>query len=265
MRLMKKAVEIGNGAAVYVPKEYSGKNIIVILPEGIEEIKNRVLNRLIEFMPNILGVYLFGSYARGEQVDESDIDILVITKEKDDNIKKSLNDIDLRVVPIDTIKKTIKNFPLLIVPIIRESNVLLNPILLEELNNISINFKRFKWNFEDINRIIKIIKKFVELDDKNISSSHIYSLIMRIRVCFLIECLLKNKKFSNSSVNNLLESYKLNQQEINNFFRIYRAVRDNKEYNVKVNKEEIIKLIEILEDYSTKIEHETKKKTEKRN
>ena len=41
MRLVKKAVDIGNGAAVYVPKEYSGREIILLLPEGIQEIKQR--------------------------------------------------------------------------------------------------------------------------------------------------------------------------------------------------------------------------------
>ena len=83
MRLIKKAVEIGNGAAVYVPKEYLGKEIVITLQESVQEIKKRVLTSLIEFMPNILGVYLYGSYARNEQTLDSDIDILVITKEKD--------------------------------------------------------------------------------------------------------------------------------------------------------------------------------------
>ena len=56
---------MGNGAAVYIPKEYSGREIVIILPEGIDEIKRRVLTNLIEFMPNIIGVYIYGSYARG--------------------------------------------------------------------------------------------------------------------------------------------------------------------------------------------------------
>ena len=87
MKILKEVVSIGNGAAVYVPKEYSGREVLITLPEGIDEIKNRILRSLIEWMPNIIGVYLFGSYARKEEDMLSDIDILVVTQEKNEQIK----------------------------------------------------------------------------------------------------------------------------------------------------------------------------------
>src|SRR3989344_696043 len=101
MRLLKQVVEIGNGAAVYVPKEYIGKEVVITLPENLEDIKKRILTSLIDYMPNILGVYLYGSYAREEQEKNSDIDILIITKDKDEQIKNILKDIDVRVVQLN--------------------------------------------------------------------------------------------------------------------------------------------------------------------
>ena len=264
MRIVKKVIEIGNGAAVYVPKEYSGKEVIVVLPEGIHEIKKRILSSLIEFMPNIIGVYLYGSYARHEQTTNSDIDILIITKEKDENIKNTLEDIDLRVVPIQAIKKSIKNYPLLIMPILKESITLLNPLLLEVLRNSKIDIKKFKWNFDDVKRIIKIIEKFIEIDDKDISPSHIYSLIMRLRVCYLIECLLKNKKFTNNAIEKLLLNYGLKKEVIDRFFYVYRTIRENEEPKIKVEKDEILDLINFIKYYSERIENEAKKKAKKR-
>ena len=117
MKIIKQAVEIGNGAAVYVPKEYKGKNVTIILPDGIYDIKKRILSELIDYMDNILGVYLYGSYARGEHTKESDIDILIIVKDKDENIKKILKNefsLDARIATLDSIKKSLKDIPLLI-------------------------------------------------------------------------------------------------------------------------------------------------------
>jgi|SRR3989339_170546 len=265
MRIIKQVVEIGNGAAVYVPREYSGREVIVILPEGINELKKRILTSLIDYMDNILGVYLYGSYARGEQGKNSDVDILVITHEKDEDIKNILKEFDARIVSIEEIKKAINETPLLIMPILLEAKPLINPLLLEELKSHKINFKKFKWHFDDIRRTIGIIEEFIELDDKDIASSHIYSLVMRIRGCYLIECLLKNKKFNNEGVISVLLNYGLDKREINLFFDIYRKIRDDENERNKIDKDKILKLINILKEYSKEVEDETKKEIEKRN
>ncbi|MEK6871545.1 MAG: nucleotidyltransferase domain-containing protein [Nanoarchaeota archaeon] len=265
MRIIKKAIEIGNGAAVYIPKEYSGKEIVILLPDGIKEIKNEILQKLIPYMNNIVGVYLYGSYARDEQTLDSDTDVLVITKDKDDDIKKDLQDIDVRVISLENVKKSIKEYPLLIIPILKEAIVLLNPILLEELQTNKIDFRKLKWSFDDIKRIIKIIEEFIKIDENNIAPSHVYSLLMRIRGCYVMECLLKNKKYSNQGVKKRLEEYGLEGRLISTFFEIYRKIREEEQVKIKVNKEEITRLINILKQYSKKIEHETAKKTRKGN
>lgn len=265
MKIAKKVVEIGNGAAVYVPKEYSGREVVVVIPEGIEEIKKRVLTGLVGFMSNIAGVYLYGSYARNEQEADSDVDVLVITKEKDGKIKEVFKDIDLRTVSLNGVIRSIKDYPLLIMPIFKEAIVMLNPFLLEELKNYKIDIKKFKWSFEEIKRTIKIIENFIELDEEEISPSHIYSLIMRIRVCCLAECLLKNKKFTNNSIRELLLEQGFKKETIDRFFCIYRRIRENEILNIKIRNEEILRLIEFVKDYLKKIENETKKKIGKRN
>ena len=265
MRLIKKAVEIGNGAAVYVPKEYLGMEIVVTLPDSVKDLKKRILTQLIEFMPNILGVYLYGSYARNEQERWSDVDILVVTKGKDANVKNALGDIDARIVPLNELKKTIQNYPVLIMPILNEAQVLLNPVLLDELKNSKIDFRKFNWNFEEIKGIVKIVEGFIELDDKNIPSSLMYSLMMRIRVCYLAECLLENKPFSNKGVRKLLLNYGLKEKDAGRFFYIYRLVREDEAPKINVKKEEVLGLLKILNKYVKKIEDETKKKISKGN
>ncbi len=264
MKIIKKAVEIGNGAAVYVPKEWSGKQVVVVFSEGIEEIRRRVLNSLIEFMPNIIGVYLYGSYARNEQENDSDIDILVITQEKDERIKYALKDLDVRVVAFKNIPQAIHEYPLFITPIIREAVVFLNPVLLEELKSISRTVGKLRWHLDEAQRTIKIVESFIAIDEKNISPSHIYSLLMRIRICYLIECMTRNIVYTNEGVRRLLMNAGFRKEQVQRWFSWYKTVREGQEIRTHVKKEEIQALIQFLKKYITTIEHEAKKTAKKR-
>ncbi|PIN90336.1 hypothetical protein COU57_03775 [Candidatus Pacearchaeota archaeon CG10_big_fil_rev_8_21_14_0_10_32_14] len=222
---------------------------------------------LIQFMPNVMGIYLYGSYARGEETKSSDIDILIIVEEKDEKIKKVMEEeysLDVRIVTLNSLKKSLTTLPLLILPVLKESKVWLNPLLLEELKKHKVDFNKFKWNFDEIKRTIKIIEGFINLDDE-MSSSHIYSLMMRVRLCYIIECLLKEKNFSNAGVKNLLIKNGFESQIVDRFFKIYRGVREENESDERVTKEEIVKLLYFLKGYSHIQENESKKKNKKRN
>jgi predicted nucleotidyltransferase len=267
MKLIKKAVGIGNGAAVYVPKEYKGKQVLVVLPEGKKELKKRILNELVEYGENILGVYIFGSYARGEQVVDSDVDVLVIMKDGEEKkgVKNALEEFDARVFSLEDLKENIKRFPLFIMPILLEAEVVFNPLLLEELKQSNIDFSRFKWHFGDSRRIIKIIKKFIDLDGEGISVSHIYSLVLRLRACYMIECLLRNKRHSNSGLRERLLSFGFSDGDVKWMLGVYRDVRDDRDVVGNVQREKIEKFIGVLERYLKKVENETKKKIGKGN
>lgn len=260
MRMVKQVVEIGNGAAVYVPKEYSGREVVVIFPEEIEDIQKRVLNKLMDFMSNVIGVYVYGSYARGEENENSDIDILIVINEKDERINAVLEDMDARVMTLESIKQSIVKFPGLIMPILNEAKTILNPLLLGELKNSKINYKNFKWNFEDTKRAIKIVEDFIKLDEKNISASHIYSLIMRLRVLNMLEGLIKKRNFSNQKIFEMLKKNNFSDVEIERFFEIYRKIRNDEKVKGKIEKEEILKLICLLKGYLKEVENEAKKK-----
>jgi predicted nucleotidyltransferase len=268
MRLVKTAVNMGNGAAIYIPKEYEGREIVVVLPEGIEEVKRRIISKLIPYMKNIVGVYLFGSYARGENKAGSDIDILIITKEKAGSDIRSLfpesEYEDARFFTIESIENSIDTHPALIVPILREAEILVNPVLIEELRKKEFSFSKFKWEFEDIKSIIKIIEEFINLDPKDIAISHIYSLIMRARVLYMIESLLRNKIFSNSELRKEMIRRGLKPQEFDEFYQVYQEFRGEGEVEGSIEKEKIVKLISIVKRYAKETKNEAKKKSKKR-
>jgi len=75
---------------------YNMSNMLSVYKKTIEELKRRLVSELGDRIDSII---LYGSVARNEAREESDIDILVIIKDKDikiyDKISKIRTDIDL--------------------------------------------------------------------------------------------------------------------------------------------------------------------------
>jgi len=71
-------------------------NMLSVYKKTVEELKRRLVSELGDRIDSII---LYGSVARNEAREESDIDILVITKDRDikiyDKISKIRTDIDL--------------------------------------------------------------------------------------------------------------------------------------------------------------------------
>ena len=82
---IKKAIRAGNSSAVILPRAWLDKEVREELVKKTPEIILRdVLNIAGEHieLSEIIGVYLVGSYARGEENDDSDIDILIISRKE---------------------------------------------------------------------------------------------------------------------------------------------------------------------------------------
>ena len=80
-QLRRKVASIGNGAHVFAPREWLNDEVLLIrIPKQSAE--ERILEVLKPYLENIIGVYLYGSYARNEQNSKSDIDLLIITNKK---------------------------------------------------------------------------------------------------------------------------------------------------------------------------------------
>src|SRR3989344_5642246 len=78
--MIKLVQRFGNSGHVVLPKGYVGRRIRFIAePKAFADIQSEVLEMLRPHLGNILGIYLYGSYARNEQSLDSDIDILAVT------------------------------------------------------------------------------------------------------------------------------------------------------------------------------------------
>lgn len=259
-QIMKTVVKSGNGGAVWVPRAWLGEEVIVILPEKPKfKVEERVIHLLEPYLKDIISVGIYGSYARNEQTKESDVDVLVITKGKDIKLNLKKEKIDLVSYTIDKLKAAIESQPAVYYQMIQEAKPLINAYVLEELKAIQVTKESFKDYLTETKEHLESNKGLLELDKiDNIylkSYSVLYSSMLRLRVLFIIKCILKKAKFSNKKFKKWLIGKKLSPQEFNDSYKVYKFIRDSQDtkgLRVKINAVE--KILNILEEELKRLE-----------
>src|SRR3989344_4255021 len=81
-QIVRQTREVGTSAGVLLPRSWLNKEVVVTLKDlSNVEIASRVVEILLSrgLLGDVIGIYLTGSYARGEYDSGSDIDVLVVT------------------------------------------------------------------------------------------------------------------------------------------------------------------------------------------
>jgi predicted nucleotidyltransferase len=238
--LIKPIVRVGNSAGVLLPREWlNGRAKIELVEEPID-IKRDVLEIIGDYLENIIGIYIIGSYARSEQKEGSDIDILIITKDTDKKIKKGRY--DLLLISAKTLKKELENNLLPLLPMIREAKPLLNSIALDDYKNAKFTKKNIRFHIETTKSALAVIDKAIalaEIEGRGLSENIVYSLVLRLREVYIVDCL-KNSKIATTKefvclIKKLTESDKA--------YRLYLNVKnDKKRSDERISVEEAEKI-----------------------
>lgn len=246
MEIMRSVQKWGNSGGVLVPKEWLNREVKIILIDRSSDIKKEIFDILDDYLEDIIGVYLTGSYSRGEQREDSDIDIIAISN----NTRKEITSgrYNVSIIPLYTIEKTLKNNPLMILPRLIEAKPITNLGLLDKFKEIKISKELFKDFIKDTERIIKINEELIDLEDSSKkyleSNELIYSLLLRLRGIYLIKCILYRKKYSNLHFLNFLK--KSVGKDYLNVYDVYRLIKEGKETNIKLSLKVAEKLIKLL-------------------
>ena len=226
--------KFGNSGHIVLPKEFIGKKIkFVIGPKTFEDAKSKALEILKPYLENILGVYLYGSYARNEETIDSDIDILVITNNKLKIVSK-IYDFSIISITMEEFVNTLRNNAILILPIIKEAKTIINPNLLEKYKEYNFTKRNTKWFIDSTKEILELNKKGLELDFE--IGSLVYSLILRIRGLLMIKLILNNGSYSKSLLFYHLKNKGLPTNKIRELYKIY----SNESNDIKIEKNNII-------------------------
>ncbi len=266
MELIKNTIRVGNSAGVLLPKEFLNAQVKIILqPLNVEK---DILGILLEerILKNTLGVYLTGSYARKEQDIESDVDVLVIT----DNINKKIEKGKYEIICIskENIEKQLKKNVLPIFPMMIEAKAIINKELLNQYVNSPLSEKNLKWHIDTTKSAMKVIEKSMELSKEmsiEESDASAYSLILRLRGIYIVDCLKKGKTWSKKEFLKMVKKIAGSLKSYEGYLR----VKADKKMEDKLPLEETKKLhdyiLEKIKKQEEWIKNETKKKIEKRN
>lgn len=250
-QIVKNVVKSGNGGAVWVPKDWLGQEVVVILPDKPKlHIREKIIHLLEPYLKDVISVFIYGSYARHEQTKESDVDVMVITKEPL-QIKIKEPNLELTVFQFDKLKKAIQKYPVMYCQIVQEAEPLINADILNELKNIKIDKTDFKYYINETKEHIKSNKELLELDKlDNVyvkSYSAVYSTMLRLRGVFIMKCLLSKEKFSNKLFQEWLIKEGMTKKEIEQCYTIYRLIRSNRIVkNIKIEIFTAEKLLNVL-------------------
>lgn len=232
--VIKPIIRVGNSAGVLVPKNWiNGRAKVELIAEPIN-IKKDIFDILEPYLADIVGIYLTGSYARGEETKRSDVDVLVITQKISKKIKKEKYDILL--ITKNEIKDIIKNNALPLLPMLKEARAIINEEYLKSVKNQQITRRNIQWNIGMIKSALNINKTIIELKkeySEYVGDSVAYSLILNLRSVYIIDCLKNNKKWSTKSFLSLIKKISGNLKAYDGYLRIKNDERSRESFPIK--------------------------------
>ena len=247
MKIIKKTREVGKSAGVLVPKSWLNKNVAVeLIPSDFQTITKDVLEILIRenLLNEVIGIYLAGSYARNEETPYSDVDLLVATSKTERLIKEE--NYEIYCINEERIINSL-NKDLFMVAMLIEAKPLLNEKSLEGYKAL-INAKNFKLSIlSSIKRVLKLNETIME-NEKEINNGIIYSLVLRLRELYILDCILKNKIPTKKEFLKIVNN--------NHLYEIYEGIKEDKiqEGHTKIQEATILlnKSIDFLKKWERK-------------
>ena len=249
--LIRPIIRVGNSAGVILPREWLNGKAKIELVEKPLDIKKDVLEILDSYLEDIIGIYLVGSYARGEQTDRSDVDVLVITNKVNKTIEN--DKYYLILISEERVRKALEKNILPLLPMLKEAKTLINDKLIEKYRETLLTKKNLREHIELTKSALNVNKAMINLDketETNCSDSVAYSLVLRLRETYLVECLMKNKMWSNRELLKMIKDISSSLKSYEGYLR----VKDDKKMEENLPIEEAERLLNYL--YKKIEEHE---------
>ena len=243
---IKKAVKAGNSSAVTLPRAWLNQEVRV---ELIKKTNNIILSETIDLLSrhleikNVIGIYLCGSYARGEEEKDSDIDVLIITDNIDKEIIKE-GIYNFLVISQELLKQKLTSDLFPVGQMILEAKPLLNASYLNSLN-VTVTPRNIKWYLETTKEKLNLLGKVINLtkdDKKYVSDSLTYTLILRIRTLEIIKKIINNEAYSKKDFLRLIK----NISGMKNAYESYLAIKNDLSDESRTTLLEVKKLYEYL-------------------
>jgi predicted nucleotidyltransferase len=235
--IVRQTRPFGTSSGVLLPRAWLNKEVVVTL---VEFSKEKILKEVIEILSeknileDVIGIYLSGSYARGDYEPESDIDLIVVTNKTNKAINK--NNYEITLVSEENLLKNYSK-KLYLFSSIREAIPLMNSKQLDFYKKIKPQINK-KDIVSEIKRILKLNGEIIGLakenGEKTVSDATAYSLVLRLRELYLT----RNKDYNKEDFLDCV-----GEESYNAYVRTKRGKKDKNEVSV-AKAEELANLTE---------------------
>ena len=260
--ITKKTIRVGNSAGVLLPADWLNGIVEVKLveaPLNYDELINQTLTILKDKLSDIKSLAVTGSYARGEETEDSDIDLLVITKETNKYLR--IGKFNILFLTEKKIKEDLEKNSLPLLPMLKEAKPVINGNLINKYAKYPITKKNLKWHIDTTKSAIKLAEKDLKISNEiniNAGDAVAYSLILRLRTFYIVNCLRKNKKWGKKKFLDLIKNITGSLEAYEGYLRVKN--KKNKKNKSKLKISEAEKLIQYINEELVKIEKWTKGK-----
>ncbi len=246
---IKRAIKAGNSSAVILPRAWLNKEVRIELAKKSDE--DILIDTLIILgdsfrTETIIGVYLVGSYARGEEGPDSDIDVLVVTQGIDAGL---INEgaYNILVVSSALLASKLHKDLLPIGAMLIEAKPLLNCNYLSSFK-VKATKENTKWHITTTENKLRIIKQVIEWarsrSIRHLSDRIAYTLVLRIRTLHMLRAILNGSRYSKKDFVRLIGKTSRGR----NAYAGYLNIKNNNSETSSVSVDEVERLYTYLKE-----------------
>ena len=200
-----------------------------------------------------MGVYLYGSWARGEASKHSDYDLLIVVQDSSRaKLKQKPQGVDVRIMGIKEAIEFVKKDPILIVPILQESVPIHGGELLGYLKSLGFSEERLLAPLREALVSVGLAEELIKTTSGGeVDSALLYPVMLRFRQYCLTRSIVDGIPSTLKQAEAIAGKHGFNRKE---FWALYEAFRSEQQgIQTKIGKNKLIKFLKLvrglLEEY----------------
>ena len=210
-----------------------------------------IIGKKMEKLRGVKAILLYGSFARGEADELSDLDVMVIVEDSSiiDAIREELEDINPIITTEDGIMKSVKLHPSTVVMLKEARPIYGNPPELPEIRK-----EHLLRELDEALKILEINEALLSDITETTTNAVIYSAILRARQAYIIKCLIRDEAMTKRGFIEELKRIGIKPE----YYDYYRLARDDK-LSITLPELELKRLVKAVKRYVKQVRKEVKK------